>query len=235
MLIASSFWVLGDSGRTCAMTFGGSDDFIQGSSCSNSITKITFPRSTMQLNKSGYVRCFGSHNSMDAIFENGCYLHENETNESLEMDLSTKSFDFVGGSSVMAGLLHRRPSRRNVFRRDTPLVRSVGELSATPSNAIPSTTLSKLFQLLFQGLREPNTSHVIMNPSLVRRISNGRILSVSFCKVQCYCTRCFCALASPPADARKKFLKSSKRKREDSKLEPNNHTEKAKSGKRIAH
>ena len=119
-----------------------------------------------------------------------------------------------------SGTLHRRPARRTIFRSDVPPLRVIGELSTTCSDAIPLNTLSSLFDMIFQGLRDPTTSQSIMNPSLVRRISNSRFLGASFCKVECYCTRCFCSLTGPPSVAKKNVARNRKRMRSDSLDEP---------------
>jgi hypothetical protein len=220
-VLASSFWVLGDSGRTCAMTFGGSEDNIPGSSCSKSIVKITFPSSSLQLKKLGYIRSLCTHDCLDAFFENRRHPGEDDQpRDTFAKNASIQSFDFVGGLKVLNGMLHRRPFRRNTFIPDIYSFRHAGEISTEPSNAIPLNTLSDLFELVFQGLRAPNTSQQIMNPSLVRRISKGRFLSVSFCQVQCYCTQCFCSVVSSSSNATEEAARIQKRKREHSFYEP---------------
>ena len=220
-ILASSFWVLGNSGRTCAMTFGGSEDIVPGSSCSKSRIMITFPISSMQLSKLGYTRSFCSHDCLDAFFENWHSSDDDaEPCDTISKHAIVQPFDFMGGTIMPPGMLHRRPSRRTYFRSDVPPLRTIGELSTTCSNAIPLNTLSDLFELIFQGLRETNSSQSIMNPSLVRRISNGRFLGVSFCQVQCYCTRCFCPLISSPSTLANDATKVRKRARNDSFDEP---------------
>jgi hypothetical protein len=220
-VLALSFWVLGDSGRTCAMTFGGSEDNIPGSLCSKSIVKVTFPSSSLQLKNLGYIRPLCTHDCLDAFFENRCHSDEDDQpRNTISKNASIPSFDFVGGLKVINGMLHRRPFRRNIFRPDINSLRRVGELSTEPSNAIPLNTLSDLFELVFQGLREPNTSERTMNPSLVRRVSKGRFLSVSFCQVQCYCTQCFCSVVSSSSNATEEAARIRKRKREHPLYEP---------------
>ena len=214
--MASSFWVLGDSGRTCAITVGGSEDFFSGSWCSKSRIKITFPTSSLQSNKLGYIRSSCSHDHMDAFFENCCHSDKDaHSNDTFGSNASSQSFGFVCGTKAVSGMLHRRPARRTILRSDVPPPRTIGVLSTTCSSSIPTKTLSDLFELVFQGLRATNSSQRIMNPSLVRRIPNGRFLGVSFCQVQCFCTRCFCSLVGSPSTATDKVTGIQKRKRND--------------------
>jgi len=75
--------------------------------------------------------------------------------------------------------------------------------------------LSNLFELVYRCLREPGTTQRIMNPSLVRRISHGRFLTVSFCQVQCYCMRCLCPLVESTRSAKEAATSIGKRKRKE--------------------
>jgi hypothetical protein len=217
-VLASSFWVLGNSGQTCALTFGGSEDISPGSSCSKASIKVTFPSSSLRLTRQGYIRSSCTHNCLDAFFENcrhsdGDDLQVNTFAEKADH----QTFDFVGASKVINGMLHQRPCRRNIFNNVSPPRRPIGELSVQHSSAIPLNTLSDLFELIIRGLRAANNaSQRTINPSLVRRISNGRFLGVSFCQVYCFCTRCFCPLVSSPSDTTEGDGRIRKRKRENS-------------------
>ncbi len=211
--LAISFWVLGGSARTCPITFGGSEDLVPGSSVSNSSIEVLFPSSSLQSNKLGYIRSLCSNDCLDAVLT----IHESND---VTSNRNPPSFDFVCGMKTNAGTLHRRPARRTILRSDVPPLRVIGELSTICSDAIPLNTLSSLFDLIFQGLRNPATSQSIMNPSLVRRISNSRFLGVSFCKVECYCTRCFCSLTGAPSIAKSNVTGHRKRMRSNSFDEP---------------
>eukprot|EP00536_Pseudo-nitzschia_multiseries_P010648 jgi/Psemu1/203802/e_gw1.333.9.1 len=214
-VLGSSFWVLGDSGRTVALTFGGSDDIMPGSSCSKLSIKVHFPCSSLQLTDLGYTCSQCTQDLVDAVFQN--HLRDSkgdELNDSLTGRMKCRMFDFVGGLKVVNGMLQRRPSRKNINQLDNSFFRPIGELNTEPSNAIPMNTLSELHELIYQSLREPFASRKIMNPTLVRRISKCRFVSLSFCQVQCYCTRCQCSLVHPSV-TQKGSAGVKKRKREE--------------------
>jgi len=143
-VLGSSFWVLGDSGRTCVLTFGGSEDIIPGSSCSKSSIKINFPNSSLQFTKLGYVRSFCTQDRVDAVFVHHSCDSEGQTKEILNKNMISRRFDFVGGLKVMNGMLNRRPSRRNMARSDYPFFRLVQELITAPSDAIPLNTFRSI-------------------------------------------------------------------------------------------
>jgi hypothetical protein len=217
-VLGLSFWVLGDSGRTCALTFGGSEDIMPGSPCSKSIINVLFPSTSLELTKQGRVRSLCTNNHLDAIFISHRRVEdEHKQSRNALITKSSHLFDFVGGTKVMSGTLHRRPSRRNIFGHDhsSTSFRAIGELSTEPSTAIPICILSDLFELVYRCLREPGATQRIMNPSLVRRIVHGRLLNVSFCQVQCYCMRCMCPLVDSTTNARAEPTSTGKRKRQD--------------------
>lgn len=186
-VLGSSFWALGNSGRTCAVTFGGSEDFLMGSRGSNIYVHLVFPKSAVHFTDRGYVRLASTHEGLDAIMlESGAGQFNSPMTRS-----SRTLFDFEGGVKVFNGMLCRRPTRRNVFGPFLDsTTRVVGELCTTiSSSATPSHfTISELFRQVCQDLQEPHSC--AMNPSLVRRISHSTFLGVNFCHVQTFCRRC---------------------------------------------
>ena len=221
-VLGLSFWVLGDSGQTCALTFGGSEDIMPGSPCSSSIINVFFPSTSLELTKQGRVRSLCTNVHLDAIFIS--HRRVGKVHQQSWNALTTKSsyiFDFVGGTKVMRGALHRRPSRRNIFGHadSSTSFRTIGELSTEPSAAIPICTLSNLFELVYRCLREPSATQRIINPSLVRRVVHGRLLNLSFCQVQCYCMRCMCPLIDSTTNTRDEATSTGKRKRKETTFE----------------
>lgn len=198
--LGSSFWALGDSGRTCGLTFGGCEDIVTGSRCCSTYVHLYFPSTAVHLTDRGYIRLASSHEEVDAILEPD---DDDQFNSRTKRSPSTL-FDFVGGTKVFNGMLCRRPRRRNVFGPAVAAgARVVGELCTTaPSLVIPPCTISHLFRLLCHELREPDES--TMNPSLVRRISCGTLLGVSFCHVQSLCMRCRSPLVAPIANKKQR-------------------------------
>ena len=202
-VLGLSFWILAGSGRTCALTFGGNEDIIhQGSSCSKSFTKLYFPVSSLKLTKLGYVRSSCTHNQLDVVLKSSSSVnHEQQSRDYLKNFNGYLTFNTVGGTKKTNGMLHRKPYRRNIFR-SFPSSRVVGELTVEPSIAIPVCTVSYLFDLVIRCLRDPGAAPRIMNPSLVRRIPDGRFLNVLFCQASCYCMRCFCSLVKSTVNTR---------------------------------
>jgi hypothetical protein len=189
-ILGSSFWALGDSGRTCALTFGGSEDRSWSSRCDLCVC-VHFPSSSVQKSKLGYVRSSCNYEEFDAIAEK--YPVTQVPGKYVTNETSSFIFDFEGGRKVPKGTLLRRIHRRHIlFESVGGSNRTVGEISTTPSSAVPLCTLSGLFQFVFQHLQKPGQTP--MNPSLVWRISSAHFLGVSFCQVQCYCMKCCCAL-----------------------------------------
>jgi len=96
-VLGLSFWVLGDSGRTCALTFGGSEDIIHGSICTKSIIHVFFPSSSLELTEMGYVRSLCTNDRLDVSFKNHCHVDEEQQPRGYLTKSSLCLFDFVGG------------------------------------------------------------------------------------------------------------------------------------------
>ena len=199
-LLGSSFWALGDSGRTCALTFGGFEDRTWSSS-SDLCVCVHFPSSSVQKSKLGYVRSSCNYEEIDAIAKK--YPVTQFRGKFMSDGTSSPIFDFEGCTKVPKGrLLHRIHRRHILFGSVDGSNRTVGEISTTPSSAIPLCTLSGLFQLIFQHLQKPGQAP--LNPSLVWRVSSAHFLGVSFCQAQCYCMKCCCALLDPRQNVSRK-------------------------------
>jgi hypothetical protein len=185
-MLGSSFWALGDSGRTCALTFGGSDEFVGESRGCTSYVHLYFPNDAVHITDRGYVRLASTHEEIDAIMK----IYDEDQSDSYTTRSSISRFDFEGATKVFPGMPCRRPRRRNVFGKAHAFgARVVGELCTTaPCSVIPPCTIFELFRLLCRELREP--SERTKNPSMVRRISCGSFLGVTFCQVKLLCMRC---------------------------------------------
>jgi hypothetical protein len=188
-IIGSSFWAVGDSGRTCALTFGGSEDRAWPS-CSGLLVYVHFPFASLQTNRLGYIQSRCNHEELDITCGNNSDTQHQKKRVANESFLV---FAFEGGSKDIKGKLFSRVRRRHIlFGPVGSSIRTVGELTTTPSPAIPLCTLSSLIRLIFRHVRNPNISSI--NPSLVRRISCAQFLGVSFCQAQGYCMKCGCIL-----------------------------------------
>ena len=186
--LASGFWTFGDSGRTVALTLGGSEDLVPESRCSKVSVLVFFPVSTIRITKAGHMRACCVQGELDSLFFYAKKMdHDSDTSTGYAVQ-----FDFKGGLKSMKGMLMQRPRRRSILRVVGCSRRSLGELLSPPSNAIPTYTLSHLFNIISKQLQ--CTSRILVSSTLVRRIMSAHFLGVSFCQVQCYCTRCFCPL-----------------------------------------
>ena len=204
--LGACWWIIADSGKTCALVYGGWDELVNGSNAANTAVHVRFPLTALSIGGRGYARFACNSNELQAS------LHSYNSESTDGAIVRILPFDFVGGSKFIDGMLSQRPYRRRVFGSESP-PRIIGELFYPPSNGVPSCTLSDLFLLVCKVLRDENPT--IMSPSLVRRLTGAHFLGVSFCQVQCICNRCF----KPLIDTSPK-RKSEKNPKESKKDEP---------------
>jgi hypothetical protein len=182
VVLGLSWWSIADYSETCALVAGGWDELERKSDASATSVRVRLPVSAITLASRGYVRFAGGMNEIKASFLEVASSHTRD-----KMMESSPAFDFVGSAKYVDGMLDRRPPRRLVFGNSSP--RIIGELWSSPSNAIPASKLSDLFQCLCHDLR--SQSQTQLAPSLVRQVIGARFLGVSFCEAKCICTRCY--------------------------------------------
>lgn len=192
-ILGSIFWTVGNSGVSCPIILGGYEEDCHCSARrAASFTIIYAPSNALRLRKGGsfHLEC-GVHQ-----LETTRYTHSQHHETIGEIDEDTDSiphFDFVGSEKFLTGMLQRRIERRDVFERKNNS-RVVGEISALPSPAIPTLTISEMMEALCRELRDSSSSN--LRPSLTRRLIHCRFLGVSYCEVRCACMKCFRALTS---------------------------------------
>jgi len=103
-------------------------------------------------------------------------------------------FDYIGGLKFLPGMLDRRPTRRT-FPNLSPRLKNkgiliLGELSSCPNLwSIPTSTISGMIESVCRGIK--NQSKAAVEPSLVQLVPDARLLTITYCRAQAECSRCF--------------------------------------------
>jgi hypothetical protein len=188
--IAACFWSLGDSGNTCVLTIGGTENLVLGSTYRTTGAHVHFPVSAIERTPLGFVQICCMHSDLSAHL---CNLGIKGTAKRRVLCPNVSpDFDFESTPKIPKGLLQRRLRRRHVINTNKRIDRVIGEMIATPSDAIPCVSLSQLFDRMCKFLRD--TDSVNLYPSVVQCISSATLIGISFCQVQTYCTKCFSRL-----------------------------------------
>ena len=190
MALGVCWWTLAYSGSTSPIVCGGWDDLVEGSGSVDVAVRVSLPTMAISVQKCGFVRAECRSNEIEATYYEttpcACAVpNATQSNQDLH-----KSFDFVskGNIPVVNGMVCKRVQRRLVFGPKSP--RRVGEMiDENHSNDVPAQSLASLFRRLCRSLNENDPS--IMSPDLVFQLEGARFLGVSFCQVECVCTRCY--------------------------------------------
>jgi hypothetical protein len=178
LALAVSWWTLADSGTASPIVNGGWDDFVKGSRAEDVAVHVIFPMTALSAVKCGFVRVDCRLDEIEATYQ--------DTRNGSGAKLG--SFDFVStGKALVTGMVCQRPLRRLVFGPDSP--RLVGERMDNASTEVPTRSLAFLFRCLCVSLDDQDPT--ILSPELVVQVAGASFLGVTFCQVQCICTRCY--------------------------------------------
>lgn len=188
------WWKLASLGRTCSLLSGGWDEKAGSLDLARAMgVVVRLPLSSVHRDhKRGYTRfrC-----QMDDIFASVCWIPKSQSG--WDGCYTTRLFDSIGGEKFVAGMIDRRPMRRQFGDI------SRGELIINPANAgIRRCTLADLFGILCDALRTGSRSR--MAPSLVREVQGACLLGITYCRARAECSLCHATLRGPSEASVKK-------------------------------
>ncbi|KAG7356619.1 hypothetical protein IV203_001305 [Nitzschia inconspicua] len=197
-ILASSFWAMGDSGRTCALLCGGTEDLCPGSSCYNYYIHVFVPVATMQRSASGFMssRCF--HFDVDSSI----HYYNKVEHQRFYMSNEMPVFDFEGRMQSWRGVLNKQLYRRASGTLTNSFL--PGELLIKVAPDFPASSLADLFEDLCRHLRRKDEQN--LHPSIVRRIVDASLMGISFCCVKYCCSQCSSPLVDRWKSKGNKFL-----------------------------
>lgn len=186
--LAVAWWKVADSGKSAPVVAGGLDELILPWPRVGLVARISVPMSALEQSGLGYARFKCDldqiHTTLERVAAAPKVCGSCNRNDAI--------VTCIGGSKFLPGMLDRRPRRRleEGCSRDGIIV---GELAVMPSFAgVSSLTLAELHWKMCQDIRNNTKSQLA--PSMVQLIRNAKLLSISFCRAQVECTRCFKAL-----------------------------------------
>ena len=183
--LATAWWKVADSENSAPIVTGGLDELVLPTSSVGLVPRLSVPMSALVEGGHGYVRFHCDTNKLRATFERVESSQQNKsTGSNTEAVVSC-----LGGFKFLPGMLDRRP-RRRLEGASAAGEMIASELISTPcASGVYSPTLAELHDSLCIDVR--NHTQCELAPSMVRLIRNARLLSISFCRAQVECTRCF--------------------------------------------
>lgn len=173
--LATAWWCIADDARYTPFLCGGRDELqiIKGGQRSYSDVYVRFPLAARETSEQGYRRfkC-----TLDDIVSFAA-------TSSRETEDISVGFDHVGGEKFLPGMIDRLPDRyKTAGERLQPCLPE--SLSGIPTR--------NLAQLHWNMCREiSQKTRTAMEPSLAVRITDARLLGVTFCRARAECTHCY--------------------------------------------
>jgi len=202
--LATAWWSIADSRQSAALLAGGWDEFEKNHNRDTNDfpqlckVRVQIPLTSIHQSEQGYVRIRVGLENLRALCAS---VTQKRIGKQVVKQKTTAhgAFHYIGGSKFLPGMLDRRPSRQIIHpllstRKNNPDHLVFGELCSCPNlESFPISTISSMIERVCCGIK--NQSKSAVEPSLVQMVPNARILTLTYCRAQAECSRCFRALS----------------------------------------
>ena len=174
--LATAWWFIAEDARYAPLLCGGRDESQTMSGAQFSGVYVRFPLAARETSRHGYRRfqC-----NLDGVVS----FAVGSTKDVVDDSVGRGGFDFVGGEKFLPGMIDRLPERD----------KAAGErLEPCPPESlsgIPTRTLAQLHWNVCRDISQKTRTATA--PSLAIRITDARLLGITFCRARAECTHCY--------------------------------------------